>query len=112
MQLKLFSSRPHFPCSLSVSVEGKEWEVPRQSCSIALQTQGNLVLPAKICYFHIGLMFSNRNAFATRKDVVPSKSEQRKVGERDGMVQGVILADVNSLTEMWVDKQQLTGKRV
>lgn len=43
---------------------------------------------------------------------MPGRSEQLKVGEQGGMVQGIILADVSSLAETWIDKWQLAGKRV
>lgn len=63
-------------------------------------------------FFHISMMLSDRNAFTTREEAVPGRGEQLKVGEQDGMVWGVILADVSSFTEIWVDKWQLVGKRV
>lgn len=58
------------------------------------------------------MMLSDRNAFTTREEAVPGRGEQLKTGEQDGMVWGVILADVSSFTEIWVDKWQLVGKRV
>lgn len=103
---------PEPPVCLSVSVGGKEWEVPCQSCSIDLQTQRKLLLQKKLSYFHISLMLSDRNAFTTREEAVSGRGEQLKVGEQDGVVWGVILADVSSLTEIWVDKWQLAGRRV
>lgn len=46
-------------------------------------------------------MLSDRNAFTTREEAVPGRGEQLKVGEQDGVVWGVILADVSSLTEIY-----------
>lgn len=42
---------PEPPVCLSVSVGGKEWEVPCQSCSIDLQTQRKLLLLKKTQLF-------------------------------------------------------------
>lgn len=73
---------PEPPVCLSVSVEGKEWEVPRQSSSKDLQTKISWCCE-KFSYFHIGLMLSNRNAFTTREEAVPGRgqtAEGRRVG--------------------------------
>jgi len=43
-------------------------------------------------------MFSDRNAFTTTEEAVPGRGEQLEVGVRDGVVQGVLLADASSLT--------------
>ena len=52
-------------------------------------------------------MLSDRNAFTTREEAMPGRGKQLNVGEWDGVVRSVILADVKYglINGSWLGKE-------
>lgn len=53
-----------------------------------------------------------QECFHNKTGGLPGRGEQLKAREQNGKVWGVISADMNELTKIWVDKGQLIGERV